>query len=161
VFIDADPSGRDDDDYDLDWLLDRATDAVLRDAIRVLVIDPWNEIEHARRRDETTTDYIGRCIRALKRFARLYDVVVIIVAHPTKEVGRNGESRPPTLYDVEGSAHWFNKPDHGIIIDGPNPDADEGVIRVAKVRFEETGEKGVVRMRFDRASARFLLLDDT
>jgi twinkle protein len=68
---------------------------------------------------------------------------------------------PPTLYDVEGSAHWFNKPDHGIIIDRPNPDADEGVIRVAKVRFEETGEKGVVRMRFDRASARFLLLDDT
>jgi hypothetical protein len=65
------------------WLLDRATDAVLRDAIRVLVIDPWNEIERARRRDETTTDYIGRCIRALKRFARLYDVVVIIVAHPT------------------------------------------------------------------------------
>jgi hypothetical protein len=51
--------------------------------------------------------------------------------------------------------------DHGIIIDRPNPDADEGVIRVAKVRFEETGEKGVVRMRFDRASTRFLLLDDT
>jgi twinkle protein len=160
VFIDADPSGRDEDDYDLDWLLDRATDAVLRDAIRVLVIDPWNEIEHARRRDETMTDYIGRCIRALKRFARLYEVVVIVVAHPTKEVGRNGESRPPTLYDVEGSAHWFNKPDHGIIIDRPNPDADEGVIRVAKVRFEETGEKGVVRMRFDRASASFRLLDD-
>jgi hypothetical protein len=43
----------------------------------------------------------------------------------------------------------------------PNPDADEGMIRVAKVRFEETGEKGVVRMRFDRPSARFLLLDDT
>lgn len=161
VFIDADPSGRDDDDYDVDWLRDRATDAVLRDAIRVLVIDPWNEIEHARRRDETTTDYIGRCIRALKRFARLYEVVVIVVAHPTKEVGRDGESRPPTLYDIEGSAHWFNKPDHGIIIDRPNPDADEGVIRVAKVRFEETGDKGAVRMRFDRPSARFLLLDDT
>jgi twinkle protein len=161
VFIDTDPTGRQDEEFDLDWLLDRATDAVLRDAIRVLVIDPWNEIEHARRRDETTTDYIGRCIRALKRFARLYSVVVIVVAHPTKEVGRNGESRPPTLYDIEGSAHWFNKPDHGIIIDRPNPDADEGVIRVAKVRFDETGEKGVVRMRFDRMSARFLLLNNT
>ena len=161
VFIDADPIGRDDDDYDLDWLLDRATDAVLRDGVRVLIIDPWNEIEHARRRDETTTDYISRCIRAMKRFARLYEVVVIVVAHPTKEVGRNGESRPPTLYDIEGSAHWFNKPDHGVIIDRPNPYVDEGVIRVAKVRFEEAGEKGVVRMRFDRHSACFLLLDDT
>jgi hypothetical protein len=38
------------------------------------------------------------------RFARLYDVAVIVVAHPTKEVGRDGKARPPTLYDIEGSA---------------------------------------------------------
>jgi twinkle protein len=161
VFIDADPSGRHDDDYDVDWLLDHATDAVLRDGIRLLLIDPWNEIEHARRRDETMTDYIGRCIRDLKRFAQLYGVVVIVVAHPTKEVGREGKFRPPTLYDIENSAHWYNKPDHGIIIDRPNENVNEGVIRIAKVRFEETGEKGTVRMGFDRPSARFLLLDDT
>jgi hypothetical protein len=43
-----------DEDYDLDWLLERATDAALRDGIRVLVIDPWNELEHARRRDESS-----------------------------------------------------------------------------------------------------------
>ena len=48
------------------------------------------------------TDYISRGIRALKRFARLYDVAVIVVAHPTKDVGRDGKARPPTLYDIEG-----------------------------------------------------------
>jgi hypothetical protein len=63
-----------------------------------------NEIEHARLRDETVTDYIARSIRALKRFARQYEVVVIVVAHPTKDVGRDGKARPVTLYDVEGSA---------------------------------------------------------
>jgi twinkle protein len=68
---------------------------------------------------------------------------------------------PPTLYDVEGSAHWFNKPDHGIVIYSPKPDADEALIRICKVRFEETGEKGEVRMGFDRLSARFMLLDDS
>jgi twinkle protein len=85
-FIDADPTGREDVDFDLDWIIDKATDAVLRDGIRLLVIDPWNEIEHARRRDESVTDYIGRGIRALKRFARLYDVAVIVIAHPTKRL---------------------------------------------------------------------------
>lgn len=158
VFIDVDPTGKDDEDYDLDWVLDRATDAVLRDGIRVLVIDPWNEIEHAKRRDETMTDYIGRAIRAMKRFARLYDVAVIVVAHPTKDVAKEGKARPPTLYDIEGSAHWFNKCDHGIVVDWPDSNIPESVIRVAKVRFEESGERGQVRMKFDRFSGRYDLL---
>jgi twinkle protein len=158
VFIDADPTGRQDEDFDLDWLLDRATDAVLRDGIRVLVIDPWNEIDHARRRDETMTEYIARGIRALKRFARLYDVVVIVVAHPTKDIAEKGKSRAVTLYDIEGSASWFNKCDHGVVIDRPDAAIDESVIRVAKVRFEDAGTKGHVRMRYDRYSGRFDLL---
>lgn len=155
-FIDADPLGREDIDFDLDWLIDKATDAVLRDGIRVFLIDPWNEIEHARRRDETMTEYIGRGIRALKRFARLYQVAVIVVNHPTKDVmGRDGKARPPTLYDCEGSAHWFNKADHGVIIDRPNGATNDAVIRVCKVRFEETGTRGECRMRYDGASCRF------
>lgn len=158
-FIDADPVGREDADFDLDWILDKATDAVLRDGIRCFVIDPWNEVEHARRRDETMTDYIGRSIRALKRFARLYEVAVIVIAHPTKEVGKDGKARPPTLYDIEGSAHWFNKCDHGVVIDRPSNDIDESVLRIAKVRFDETGEKGEVRMSYDRASCRYGTLD--
>lgn len=157
-FIDSDPTGRIDEEFDLDWIIDKATDAVLRDGIRVLVIDPWNEVEHAKRRDETMTEYIGRSIRALKRFARLYEVAVIVIAHPTKEVGRDGKSRAPTLYDVDGSAHWFNKADHGVIIDRPNSYADESVIRIAKVRFDETGERGEIRMNYERATCRYVPL---
>lgn len=160
VFIDSDPTGRDDEDFDLAWIIDKATDAVLRDGVRVLVIDPWNEVEHARVPNETMTDYIGRSIRVLKRFARLYDVAVIVIAHPTKDVGKDGKSRPVTLYDIEGSAHWFNKCDHGVVIDRPNAYADETVIRIAKARFEESGSKGEVRMRFDRASSRYSILNE-
>lgn len=159
-FIDADPTGKDDEDFDLDWIIDKATEAVLRDGVRVLLIDPWNEVEHARRRDETTTDYIGRSIRALKRFARLYQVMVIVIAHPTKDVARDGKSRPVTLYDIEGSAHWFNKCDHGLVIDRPNAHVDQSVVRVAKVRFEESGEKGEVKMDYARESCRFSTLNE-
>lgn len=159
VFIDVDPTGKDDEDYDLDWVLDRATDAVLRDGVNVLVIDPWNEVEHARQHSESQTDYIGRSIRALKRFARLYGVAVIVVAHPTKEVGKDGKGRKPTLYDIEGSAHWFNKCDHGVVITWPDSEVDESMVYIDKVRFEESGEKGKVRLRFDRPSGRYELLD--
>lgn len=155
VFIDADPTGREDEEFDLDWVLDRATDAVLRDGIRVLVIDPWNEIEHAKRRDETMTEYIGRSIRALKRFGRLYDVIVIVAVHPTKEVGKEGRARMPTLYDADGSAHWYNKCDHGMIVHRPRDDDDESVIRIAKVRFDDTGKKGTVRLKFNKFSCRY------
>lgn len=159
VFIDSDPTGREDQEFDLDWIIDRATDAVLRDGVQVLVIDPWNEIEHARRRDESMTDYIGRSIRALKRFARLYNVAVFVIAHPTKDVAKDGKARSPTLYDIEGSAHWFNKCDHGLVIDRPSGDADESVIRIAKVRFDGTGERGTVKMKFNRTNGRFETLN--
>jgi len=35
------------------------------------------------------------------------------------------------------------------------------VVRVAKCRFEEAGEKGDVRLAFDRYSNRFTTLDQT
>jgi twinkle protein len=159
VFIDADPTGRSDDDFDLDWILDRATDAVLRDGINLLIIDPWNEIEHARKANESMTDYIGRAIRAIKRFAQLYGIAVIVIAHPTKDVFKEGKNRPVTLYDIEGSAHWFNKCDHGIVVDRPDPARDEALIRISKVRFEASGETGAIRLSYDRFSGRFDLLD--
>jgi twinkle protein len=121
-FLDADPTGKsDDDDFDLGWIIDKAIDAVHRYGVRVLLIDPWNEVEHAKRHGEITTEYIARSIRELRQFAREYGVVVIVVAHPTKDVNDRGEIRIPNLYDVDGSAAWFNKSDHGICIHRRTP----------------------------------------
>ena len=72
----------------------------------MIVLDPWNEVEHKRRRDETETDYIGRAIRAIKRFAKQYDVAFWIVAQPDKTA--RGSRRIPGLYDISGSANWAN-----------------------------------------------------
>lgn len=148
----------DDVDFTLDWVLDRATEAVFRHGIRLLVIDPWNEVEHARHRNETTVDYIGRSIVAMKRFARAHNVVVLVVAHPTKMVARNdGSFPPPNLYDIADAAHWYNKCDHGIVVyRKPNGGSQ---IHVIKSRFEEGGEPGMVEMAFNRVTHRFDLLD--
>jgi twinkle protein len=128
---------------------------VIRDGIRIFVLDPWNEVEHARARDETISDYVGRGIRMLKRFAAQYGVVVIVVAHPTKEVGKGGTSRMVTLYDIEGSAAWFNKADHGIVVERADHNSTQSTIYVQKVRFEETGRKATLLMEFDQSAGRF------
>ena len=154
TFIDNDPNDIDEDDITLEWLIEKARDAVMRDGIRVLIIDPWNEIEHARKRDETISEYIGRAIRMLKRFARQFGVVVIVLAHPTKDIWERGKQRTPTLYDIDGSAHWFNKPDHGLVIER-DPVADQSTVHISKVRFDETGFRGAIRMAFDVATQRY------
>lgn len=154
-FIDSDPVGDDDEAFTLDWVLDKATEAVLRDGVNCLLLDPWNELEHARERSETMTDYVARALRSIKRFARLRNVAVIVVAHPTKDIRKEGRIRTPTLYDIESSAHWFNKADHGIVVERPNDHADEAVIHVAKSRFDEAGVRGTIRMRFVPERSRF------
>jgi twinkle protein len=158
-FLFIDHQDDDDSDMTLDWLLDRAEDAVFRYGIRALVIDPWNEVDHAKRRDETMTEYIARGVRELKKFGRKYELAVFVVVHPTKDVGKDGKSRVPSLYDCDGSATWFNKPDVGIVIDRPDARIDESTIYVSKIRFEGTGEKGSVKMKFDRETSRYELLD--
>lgn len=156
LFIDSDPNGDGDDVMTLDWVIERATDAVLRDGIKILVVDPWNELEHARDRNETSSEYIGRSIRQLKKFARRYGVAVIVVAHPTKDVVTNkGEIRTPTLYDIDGAAAWFNKADHGIVVWRAE---DATSIIVSKSRFEAAGTRGTVKLKYEAWSSRFEML---
>lgn len=148
VFIDDDPNGGSDDDLTLEWLLEKAADAVMRDGIKVLVIDPWNEVEHSRPKNESETQYVNRALRQIRRFALRWDVLAIVVAHPTKAVGMDGKGRTPTMYDIEGSAAWYNKPDHGVVIDVPNPEHHETVVWVKKARFSWSGKKGDVTLEY-------------
>jgi twinkle protein len=137
----------DESEQSLEWLLDRAADAVIRDGIKMLVIDPWNELEHARRRDETETQYTARAIRALKKFAMAYDVLVIVVVHPTKSGGDKPQG-DLSLYDADGSAHWVNKPDIGLVIE-----RDDGgslcIVHGRKFRFSFLGKKGSTSFVYD------------
>lgn len=144
-----------DDDPTLEWLLDKMEVAVVRHHARLIVIDPWNEIEHARDHGETETEYTGRAIRALKRFAKAFKVHIAVVAHPTKSV-KDGEGnyKMPTLYDISGSANWYNKADIGVVVH--REDEEHTIIKVQKSRYHEIiGRPGVVRVDFIQTQRRF------
>jgi twinkle protein len=142
-FIDQDPR-EDEDEMDLDFLLEKAATAVFREGVKLLIIDPWNELEHKHDRHVTLTTYVGDAIRKIKRFARSYDCAVIVVAHPKKV------DDEPGLYDISDSAHWANKADIGMVIHSDDPLAsNERRVIIKKVRFSTAGRRGEALLDFD------------
>lgn len=153
------------DDHDsmptLDWILQRASDAVYRYGIRGLVIDPWNEVmlpESAKHVSDT--DHIGHCIARVKRWGRLNNVKPWIVAHPAKiSPDKDGKIRVPGLYDIHGSAHWVNKPDNGIIIHRSADASDSTEFHTKKIRDKHVGRRGNCLLKYDRATGLYSVPD--
>lgn len=144
----------DDQEIDLEAYLELIRVAVVRDGARIVVLDPWNELEHKRRRDETETDYTGRAHRALKAFARRHNIALWVVAHPTKP--EKGSTRKPGLYDIAGSANWANKADYGLIYHRPDKTVNAGTLSVVKVRMGLPGRCGEIGVMLDPATSRIV-----
>lgn len=137
-----------DDDANLLWLLERLRAGVVRNGVKCIVIDPWNELDHDPPADMSRTEYTGWCIRRLKKFAMSSMVHLIVVAHPAKiQRDRDNKIPIPTLYDIADSAHWANKPEVGVIVHRKSE--DETLIRVAKSRYhDQIGKPGDVSVRY-------------
>lgn len=144
-----------DDEVTLDWVLERMAVAVHRFGCKLLIIDPWNELDHRRPFDTSLTEYVGEAIKALKRFARKHLVHLIVVAHPVKQKKTDdGTYQMPTLYDISDSAHWYNKADVGIVVH--RKDQSVTSVRVVKSRYhEEIGVPGEIAVFFNPHTGRF------
>jgi twinkle protein len=147
-----------DEDVDLAWVLKKMSAAVIQHGCRIVVIDPWNEMDHCRDHDESLTEYVGRAIKAFKRFARTMQVHLILVAHPTKQKKENGEFLMPSLYDISDSAHFYNKADLGVVVHR-NGDGDS-IIKTQKSRYHEIlGEPGAVLMAYGKDTRHFVEME--
>ena len=133
------PEHYDDEPKTLQWVLTQATIAIEQDGVDVVLLDPWNELERAKPKDQLMTDYIGQCLMWLKQFCRYHGVTVIMVAHPTKAGVERGKA--PTLADIEGSMNWYNKCDNGLILVRESNQNSTKVIS-AKVREIGAGRLG-------------------
>ncbi len=147
----------------LEWFLEMAEIAVIRHGARIIQVDPWNRLEAARSRDETETEYIGRCLRALHLFAHDMNCHVQIVAHPAKMDGRR-RGDPPDLEDVSGSKHWHNMCDQGFVVHRPEifdgtSRKTEAVLFHRKARFEELGYPCKLQMNYQIESGRYVSMD--
>jgi len=143
------------EDLSLENILDKAKWLVRKRGIKVLVVDPYNKLEHLKERGESETEYIGRFLDALHKFAQVNDCLVILVAHPTKMKKTDlGTYEVPTLYDISGSSNFFNKSDYGVIIYRNFKENNVSFI-VQKVKFKHLGAGGATKFNFDVTNDRY------
>ena len=127
---------------------------VRRRGIKALVIDPYNRIE-SQMGDTPETLYISSVLDSLSEFTQRLDLLVILVAHPRKMMRTpRGDFEIPTLYDISGSANFFNKADYGVIIHRDRRE-DTVVVSVQKVKFKHLGHPGDALFKYDIATGRY------
>ena len=102
--------------HSLEWLLECIHVLATRDGCRLIVVDPWNELEHLPEKGESMTQYINYALQQIRAWAEKLNVHVMVVAHPRKTSMDGGPTRPPTGYDIADSAGFANKPSLGLSI---------------------------------------------
>lgn len=142
------------DDFKLDTILDRARFLVRRKGIKCLVIDPYNRLE-SEQGNRNETQYISGVLDKLTNFAQINDVLVILMAHPTKQPkNKDGVVEAPTLYDISGSANFYNKADFGIVVHR-NRMENTVEVHVQKVKFRHLGECGTALFKYNLNNGRY------
>ena len=120
-----------------DRVLAKARELVVRRGCRIFVFDPLNRFDHEPAPGQTETQYISNLLNKFTEFATQYNCLLILVAHPRK-MNRNpttGATPRVEMYDINGSADFYNKADYGIVVER---DKEIGITRVYvdKVKFK-------------------------
>ena len=136
-------------DVTMGGILAKMTELVLKTGVKGIIIDPWNYIEHKIPAGYTETQYVSECLSLVREFALKTDTHVFIIAHPKKLMkDNNGQFPVATMYDISGSAHFFNKTDNGLSV---HRDFTNNIttVYVQKIRFSWLGKIGYTSFNFD------------
>lgn len=143
----------------LAWLESMIHTLAVRDGCKLVIVDPWNELEHLPEKGESMTAYVNFATKFIRQIAERLEIHIALVAHPRK-MPTEGKPRPPTGYDIADSAAFYNKPSLGVTVHQVEvTDSDTGeesrwvelhVWKVRKVRLYGF-EKGKVKVSFNAA----------
>lgn len=152
------------DNGSIERILEMALDVVRKRGVKILVIDPFNMIDKDSRFDNMSS--IAHILKSLINFAKKNDVLVFLVAHPTKPSETFGKSTPmPSLYSISGSADFKNMTYYGLVFHRTkgevlNLDYDINTCKVEKIKYRHLGKEGQVAFAFNTKNSRFIELDN-
>jgi twinkle protein len=128
--------------YTLESVLKKGAELVKRKGIKCLVIDPYNKVRDTNAVSDDVNRYTMDYLAKIETFAKKYDVLVFIVAHPTKMYkGQDGKIEEPTMYNIKGGGEWYDASYHGLLVHR-DYDAKTTKVKVLKVKFQNLGENG-------------------
>lgn len=148
-----------DSNTDITYLLDKVRQLVLRKGVNAYCFDPWNTIDHQYKGSET--QYISETLAKMDSFNRHYSVHQFLIAHPRKMSKQKDSQKHeiPTLYDIAGSAHFYNKTHNGITIYRNFPDENgqnaSTELHIQKVKYRWHGKTGMQQLQFNNTNGRF------
>ena len=128
--------------YTLESVLKKGAELVKRKGIKCLVIDPFNKVRDIDCKTEDVNRYTMEYLSKIEIFAKKYDVLVFIVAHPTKMYkDKDGKIEEPTMYNIKGGGEWYDASYHGLLV---HRDYENKTVKakVLKVKFQNLGENG-------------------
>ena len=143
--------------YTLESVLRKGAELVKRKGIKCLVIDPFNKIRDVDSKTEDINRYTMEYLTKIESFAKKFDVLVFIVAHPTKMYrDKDGQIEEPTMYNIKGGGEWYDASYHGILVHR-NYEEKTVKAKILKVKFQNLGENGAeAHFKWDAASGCFI-----
>jgi twinkle protein len=129
--------------FTLDSVLRKGAELVKRKGIKALVIDPFNKVrDTGEGSSDDVTKYTMEYLTKIEVFAKKYDVVVFVVAHPTKMYkGQDGKIEEPTMYNIKGGGEWYDASYHGLLVHR-DYEANTVKVKVLKCKFQNLGTNG-------------------
>lgn len=131
----------DDGGHTLGWLLEMIETLAVRDGCKLIIVDPWNELEHLPEPGESMTNYINFALQQVRVTAERLETHICLIAHPRK-MPTDGKPRPPTGYDVADSAAFANKPSLGFTVHQEREDG-ANVVKVITWKVRDTQLYGI------------------
>ena len=128
--------------YTLESVLRKGAELVKRKGIKCLVIDPFNKVRDKNASSIDVNIYTMEYLTKIEAFAKKYDVLVFIVAHPTKMYkDKDGKIEEPNMYNIKGGGEWYDASYHGILVHR-DYEAKNTKVKVLKVKFQNLGDNG-------------------
>ena len=150
----------DDDRPTWKWLLQTFKEQVYSYGVDVFVIDAFNKVEMTGNTSELSQ--IRTVLTQLTNFAQQNDVMIFLIAHPTKmQKDELGYYKQPDLYNVSGSSDFKNITHNGLLVyryfkDFGDYSKDDVVIKSLKQKMKFQGETLAEEVfRYDLPSGRY------
>lgn len=148
----------------VDDLLDMADQAIKQYGVKCMIIDPLNKLSF--NKSNNLTEDIGELLSKLISFARSRNIIMFLVAHPTKPSDGSrklGAQSTPSGFDIAGSANFLNMSDVIITVhrkqDANGVKSTSARVMVSKVRDTDYGHEGSCYFDYNPYTGQYYAID--
>ena len=136
-----------------DWIFDKFKEQMYTFGVDIFIVDAFNKVLLPK---GNKLDAITEVLTKLTAFAQANNVMVFLVAHPTKmQKKEDGSYSMPTLYDVSGSADFRNMTHNGYTVYRNFDESCTDIVNM-KTKFGFQGKMGEKEVfEFDMENGRY------